>query len=178
MSGTTFEFSRPIPWGGIGKQERREELEANEAERAALAARFGILAIDRLTVSLRMRQEPGGSVRVRGLMKAEVVQACVVTLEPVRQQVEEAVDLRFLPAGAEPEDDPDGPDEIPTENDILELGEAVAEQLALALDPYPRAPGAQLEENYSVGEAEPESPEPRRNPFLGLAALKGPKRDG
>ncbi len=178
MSGTIPEFSRPIPWGSIGKQEKREELVASESERAALARRFGILAIDRLTANLRLRQEPGGSVRVRGKMVADVVQPCVVTLEPVRQSVEEEVDLRFLPAGAELDDDPEGPDEILTEDNVLELGEAIAEQLSLALDPYPRAPGAALEDGFSVGEEdEPESEPKRPNPFLGLAALKGRKSE-
>jgi uncharacterized metal-binding protein YceD (DUF177 family) len=176
MSDGALEFSRPFPWGTIGKQERREELQATPQECSALARRFGILAIEAFSASLRLRQESGGAVRVRGRLAATVVQPCVVTLEPVRQQVDEAVDLRFLPPGAELEDDPDGPDEIPTENDILELGEALAEQLSLALDPYPRSPGASLEEGFSVGEDEaaPESPTPRPNPF---AVLKGLKRD-
>ncbi|MBC9205865.1 DUF177 domain-containing protein [Roseomonas aerophila] len=176
MSDAAPEFSRPFPWGTIGKQERREEVQATPKECAALAARFGILAIEALSASLRLRQESGGAVRVRGRLAATVVQPCVVTLEPVRQTVDEAVDLRFLPPGAEMDEDPEGPDEIPTENDVLELGEALAEQLSLALDPYPRAPGASLEEGFSVGDDEPapESPAPRPNPF---AVLKGLKRD-
>jgi uncharacterized metal-binding protein YceD (DUF177 family) len=176
MSDGTLEFSRPFPWGTIGKQERREEIQATPQECAALAARFGIVTIDALTAILRLRQESGGAVRVRGRLNATVVQPCVVTLEPVVQKVDEPVDLRFLPPGAEMDEDPEGPDEIPTENDILELGEALAEQLSLALDPYPRAPGAALEEGYTLGDEaeEPESPAPRPNPF---AALKGLKRE-
>jgi uncharacterized metal-binding protein YceD (DUF177 family) len=181
----TPEFSRPIHWGSVGKREKREELEANEAERAALARRFGILSIDSLTASLRMRQESGGAVRVRGRLQAAIVQPCVVTLEPVPQQVDEAVDLRFLPPGADmDEDDPDGPDEIIAENDVLEIGEALAEQLSLAMDPYPRAPGAELEEGLSFGddaaeEAAPAAPEApaRPNPFARLAVLKGGKSE-
>jgi uncharacterized metal-binding protein YceD (DUF177 family) len=175
MSDGALEFSRPFPWGTIGKQERREEVQATPQECTALAGRFGILAIEAVSASLRLRQESGGAVRVRGRLTATVVQPCVVTLEPVHQKVDEAVDLRFLPPGAELDDDPDGPDEIPTENDILELGEALAEQLSLALDPYPRSPGASLEEGFSIGEDEaaPESPAPRPNPF---AVLKGLKR--
>ena len=138
------EFSRPFPLGSVGPDGRREILEADEAERAALAARFGIPAVESLRAELRLRLEADGAVRAEGRLAAEVVQSCVVTLEPVAQRVEEAVALRLLPAGLEPRDDPDEPDEIPSRNGIVDLGEAVAEQLALALDPYPRAPGAVL----------------------------------
>ncbi|MBO1074341.1 YceD family protein [Roseomonas marmotae] len=177
MSEVVPEFSRTLPWGTVGRQEKREELEATQQERDALAKRFNILAIDALKANLRLRQEPGGAIRVRGRLTADVVQACVVTLEPVPQHVDEPVDLRFLPKDAEPDDDPDGPDEILTEGQALELGEAMAEQLALALDPYPRAPGAELDISFvQEEEAEPEEAPARPNPFAKLAALKDSKR--
>jgi uncharacterized metal-binding protein YceD (DUF177 family) len=182
MSGPAPEFSRTLSWGTVGKQEKREELKATSEECAALAARFGIPAIGSFSASLRLRQESGGAVRVRGRLTADVVQSCVVTLDPVGQHVDEPVDLRFLPEGAEMDDDPDGPDEIPTSNDLLELGEALAEQLSLALDPYPRVPGASLPEGFTIGEDNEAAPAPeadaapaRLNPFAGLAALKGRK---
>jgi uncharacterized metal-binding protein YceD (DUF177 family) len=172
MSGAVPEFSRILPWGSVTRKEKREELEATEAERAALAERFGILKITSLRASLRMRLEAGGAVRVRGQLDADVLQACVVTLEPVPQHIEEPVNLRFLPEGAEPEEDPEGPDEILTEGGPLELGEAIAEQLSLALDPYPRAPGAKLEFEEPEEEEEPEEAPARPNPFAKLSALK------
>ncbi|MBC9175509.1 YceD family protein [Pseudoroseomonas ludipueritiae] len=175
MTDIAPEFSRTLPWGAVSRKEKREELEATEAERAALADRFGILEIGSLRASLRLRVEAGGAVRVRGQLTADVVQACVVTLEPVPQHIEEPVDLRFLPEGAESEEDPDGPDEIPTEGEVLELGEAIAEQLSLALDPYPRAPGAKLELDLLEEEEEPEEEPARPNPFAKLSALKGKK---
>jgi uncharacterized metal-binding protein YceD (DUF177 family) len=141
----------------VGPEGRRESLEAREAERAALAARFGIPAVESLRAELRLWPEADGAVRAEGSLAADVVQSCVVTLEPVPQRVEEAVSLRLLPAGTEPrDDDPDGPDDIPSENGVVDLGEAVAEQLALALDPYPRAPGAALP--AEAGDAVPEHP--------------------
>jgi uncharacterized metal-binding protein YceD (DUF177 family) len=183
MSSEALEFSRIVPIGMVGRQEKREELQATAPECAALAVRFGILAVNGLTASLRLRQESGGAVRVRGRLAAKVVQACVVTLEPVPQKIDEPVDLRFVPEGAEVEDDPEGPDEIPIRNNVLELGEALAEQLALALDPYPRAPGASLgEEGFSIGEDDVPAPQAetpvtgRPNPFAGLAALKNRKQ--
>ncbi|MBD0275271.1 MAG: DUF177 domain-containing protein, partial [Acetobacteraceae bacterium] len=142
--GPAPEFSRPLSLGLVGPDGRREVLEADAAERAALARRFGIPAVESLRAELRLRPEADGAVRAEGRLAAEVVQSCVVTLEPVAQRVDEAVALRLLPAGAEPRDEPDGPDDIPSEDGVVDLGEAVAEQLALALDPYPRAPGAAL----------------------------------
>ena len=122
--------------------------------------------MDRLEATLDLAAEPGGTVRVRGHLAADVTQACVVTLDPVPQHIEEPVELRFVPAGMESaEDDPGAPDEIPmTRGGVLELGEAVAEQVALALDPYPRAKGAELppeaQESGSPG------------PFAALAKLR------
>lgn len=144
-SGPAPEFSRLLRLGLVGPDGRREVLEADEAERAALARRFGIPAVGSLRAELRLWPEAGGAVRAEGRLAADVVQSCVVTLEPVPQRVEEGVALRLLPEGAEPQDDADEPDEIPSgAGGVVDLGEAVAEQLALALDPYPRAPDAAL----------------------------------
>nr|WP_246514385.1 DUF177 domain-containing protein [Neoroseomonas soli] len=134
-----------------------------------MARRFGIQAINRLEAKLRLRPEPGGSVAVTGRLAAEVVQDCVITLEPVTQAVEEAVSLRILAPGEEPSEDPEAPDEVPVEDDAADLGEAIAEQLSLALDPYPRAPGAVL-----PGGEEGEEPPPT-GPFAALSALRRPR---
>ena len=142
--GPAPEFSRLLRLGSVGPEGRREVLEADGAERAALARRFGIPAVESLRAELRLRPEADGGVRAEGRLAADVVQSCVVTLEPVAQRVEEAVELRLLPAGAEPRDEPGEPDDIPSQDGVVDLGEALAEQLALALDAYPRAPGAEL----------------------------------
>ena len=159
----TPEFSRPFRAGQIGPEGRHETLRATPAERASLAARFGIPAVERLEAELTLRPEPGGGFRVTGTLEAEVVQSCVVTLEPVPQHVAETVELRVLPEGAEFSEDPEAPDEIAIEGDSFDLGEALAEQLALGLDPYPRAPGAELPEEARAGAA---------TPFGALAALR------
>ncbi|MBK1662275.1 DUF177 domain-containing protein [Paracraurococcus ruber] len=138
------EFSRPLALGRVGPEGRTETLEATAAECAALARRLGIPAVDALRATLRLTQDPDGAVRAEGRLQAAVTQDCVVTLDPVPQRVDEVFALRFLPAGREPADGPDDLDEIATADDIADLGDAVAEQLALALDPYPRAPGAEL----------------------------------
>lgn len=170
----TPEFSRLVR---LTPDAREVTLEATAAERAALAGRFGILGIGALSATLRLQPEPGGSVRVRGRLRAEVEQACVVTLEPVVQQVDAPLDLRILEEGEVPaDDDPESPDEIESAGGQVDLGEAVAEQLALALDPYPRAPGAsmpELDPPEPEPEAAPESaPDGRPNPFAKLAKLR------
>ncbi len=164
----TPEFHRPLRWGLVGPAGRRERLEATAAECAALAARFGIPGIGALRAELRLAPDSDGAIRAEGSIEAEVTQACVVSLEPVRQRVAEAVALRFLPPGLAPDEDPESPDEIETDGEAMDLGEAVAEQLALALDPYPRHPEAALPPELA---AEPEPPA-KPNPFSALARLK------
>jgi uncharacterized metal-binding protein YceD (DUF177 family) len=113
-------------------------------------------------------------MRAGGRLSAEVEQACVVTLEPVVQRIEATLDLRILDEGVEPaDDDPDSPDEIESQGGLVDLGEAVAEQLALALDPYPRAEGATLPVLDDGAEPAAEDARPARpNPFAGLAKLR------
>lgn len=167
----TPEFHRPLAIGRIGAAGRREELVATEAERTALSRRFGIPAIGLLRAELQLRPAPGGAFAAEGRLVADVVQSCIVTLDPVEQHLDLPLALRFIPADAEPSEDPEAPDEFDIEIDTIDLGEAVAEQLSLALDPYPRAPGAALPE----GLAEPEAEEPapaRPNPFAALTQLK------
>ncbi|MFZ4408969.1 MAG: YceD family protein [Paracraurococcus sp.] len=157
------EFSRPLALGRVGVEGRTELLEADAAECAALARRFGIPAVASLRARLRLEPEEDGSIRVAGRLEASVVQDCVVTLEPVAQRVDAAIGFRVLPAGREAADGPDDLDEIESENDVVDLGEAVAEQLALALDPYPRAPDAALP---------PEAVDEASGAFAALAALR------
>jgi uncharacterized metal-binding protein YceD (DUF177 family) len=165
------EFSRPVHADRVGPEGRVERIEAGEAERAALARRYGIPAVGSLSAEVTLRPEPGGAVRATGHLSAEVTQSCVVTLDPVEQRVEEPVDLRFLPSGADPVDDPEGPDEIPMRGGVLDLGEAVAEQVALALDLYPRAEGAELPAE-GAGADRPASP------FAALEALRRSRGNG
>ncbi|MDB5374249.1 MAG: hypothetical protein JWP04_2891 [Belnapia sp.] len=145
------EFHRPVTLGTIGQgghSGRRLVLEATPAECAALAARFDILGLDRLTATLELTPEEKGTVRVAGRLVASLTQACVVSLAPVHQSIDEPVACRLLPPGRAPADGPDDLDEIESPDGIADLGEVVAELLALALDPYPRAPAAVLPEGF------------------------------
>lgn len=157
------EFSRPLPLGLVGPEGRSETLTASPAERQALARRFGILGIDALEVRFRLEPEADGAIRAAGHLEASLVQECVVTLEPVPQCVVDEFVLRLLPAGRAAAYGPEDLDEIETEQDVADLGEVAAEQLALAIDPYPRAPGAELPAELQ-SEAE--------GAFAALAALR------
>lgn len=172
------EFSRPIAVDGLGEEAVVERIEATAGERAALARRLDLLALDRLAATLELRRAEGGeAVRLTGRLEAEVTQACVVTLAPVSSRLEEEFSLLYGPesdpdrAGGEvlvDLDEEDGPEPIPPGG--LDLGEVVAEQLALALDPYPRAEGAGLEQS-EWGDAE-DGAGRKPNPFAVLSSLK------
>ncbi|MCR0980436.1 YceD family protein [Roseomonas populi] len=159
------EFSRTLRPAALAQGGRAEHLEATPEERAALAARMGLLSLASLSADLDLVPGPGSTARARGMLRAAVVQACVVTLEPVPQTIEEPLDWRILPPGEEPSDElDDGPDEIESEPDgTVDLGEALAQSLSLALDPYPRAPDAELPDGARDAAA---------SPFAALRGLK------
>ncbi|MBU8540248.1 YceD family protein [Falsiroseomonas tokyonensis] len=172
----TPEFSRPHRLGAT--EPRRLELRARPEEGSALAARFGIPAVPRLEAQLTLVPGTDGTTRLQGRLQADVVQECVVTLEPVAQRVDVPIDLLLLPEGTPAtDDDPESPDEIETSGGVVDLGEVVAEQLALALDPYPRAPDAAIPPELEGDALEPapdmdDTPPERPNPFAALARLK------
>lgn len=160
------EFSRPHR---LVPERRHLVLEATAAERSGLAERFGILGIGGLRAELDLAPEAGGVFRAQGRLRAEVEQACVATLEPVEQVVDVPLDLRLLPEGTPAsDDDPDSPDEIETAGGSIDLGEVVAEQLALGLDPFPRRPDAEVE----LPDETPQDAAVRPNPFGALAKFK------
>jgi uncharacterized metal-binding protein YceD (DUF177 family) len=134
------ELSRPVDLNRLRPGEAVFDIAASPSERAALARRFDLLALDRLEAQVRLSRLPGGSLRLTAALSADVVQACVVTLEPVASRVEEQFTLSY---GAAAEAVLDGADDIieplPA-GGRLDIGEAVAQQISLALDPYPHAP--------------------------------------
>jgi uncharacterized metal-binding protein YceD (DUF177 family) len=169
------EFSRPIAADQIGPQETEREIVANAAERARLVERFGLLALDRLTATLNLKRGRGGLIQVQGRLEAEVVQACVVTLEPVRSRLSEYFTVAFetssrAAAGAVviglEEEDP--PEELIEGR--IDLGETVAQQLAVALDPYPHAPAAG--EKADAPDQDEAGAEKTASPFAALARLR------
>jgi len=171
----TTELSRIVRIDGIGAAPRREVIAATPAECAALAARFDLQALDRLTADLTVVRDVRG-VAVAGRLSAAGAQACVVSAEPVPFLLDEAVDLVFSDAAvgeaAEIELEDVDLDVLPLDGDALDLGEAVAQSLGLALDPYPRAPddvrAAAARFVVSEAEATAAAEAGRANPFAVL----------
>jgi len=128
-------------------------VESTAEERAALAARMRIVSIEALTCHFDLRRDVGDAIEAAGVLRARVTQICVVSLEPFEAAIEEDFAVRFVPAGTESEEiDLEAPDEVGYEGGVLDLGEAASEQLALALDPFPRKPGVELSGAATQGE--------------------------
>ncbi len=147
------------------------DIVATAAEREALANRYGILSLDALEAQVTVRREGSSEIIVEGHLQAEVVQECVVTLEPVRETVASPFDQRYSLAPTAPSadlvirpDDSEPPE--PVTGDSIDLGELVAEFLSLAINPYPRAPDADDQAaQYRSGAA-------GEGPFAALAKLR------
>lgn len=159
-------------------------IDATPVERAAIADALSIAAVDQLSLTGRIEPSGRSNWRFEGRLQAAAVQRCVVSLDPVPQAIDEPLirhwspnaetdgasgldDAAFIALDLEAEDDAPEPLE-----DAVDIGAAAVEALALALEPYPRAPGAALEH----AEARPAGAEPLTDeairPFAGLAALK------
>lgn len=163
------EFPRPVRIDTVGEGARTETIEASEQERAALAQRFGLIAIDRLSGTFSLHRDAIG-VFVSGTVSAAAVQACSITGDPLPARIEEEARLRFvenLSAEEEMELDGDAIDVLPLEGGTIDLGEIAAETLVLALDPFPRGPNAEatLKKAGILSESE-------AGPFGALASLK------
>ncbi|WP_448189698.1 YceD family protein [Azospirillum sp. sgz301742] len=181
------EFSRLVKADSVQQRgEVVEVIEADEAERTALAARFELEAIGRLKATVRLTRTQGGEmVRAVGELEADVVQTCVVTLESVHNSVKELFESLFAPPALVPDtpDDMDFDASIadediiePIVNGRIDIGELTAQHLSLALDPYPRCPGVEVPEELRGDEDE--VVEERPNPFAALGRLKGSQQEG
>ena len=146
-----IELTRPVPADRVGPGGLTVTVEAGPDECAAIARRLLIPSVEALRCDWLLRPAPGGAVEAEGSLRAQLHQECVVSLDAFPAVVVEEFAVRFVPAGAESEtaDEPDEPDELLIDAGSLELGEATVEQLALALDPYPRKPGAVLPEGLA-----------------------------
>ncbi|MFY8047684.1 MAG: YceD family protein [Erythrobacter sp.] len=153
--------ARPLPGEAV-------VIEASPAECAALAARFGLGAVERLRAEIALEQKPR-AIRATGRLVAAIMQPCAVSGEDFPVTIDEAVDLRFIaenprPLSAEDEAEieleADDCDEIEYAGDMFDLGEAVAQTLGLAIDPYAEGPGADAARKAAgiVAEGEQEGP--------------------
>ncbi|WEX78559.1 DUF177 domain-containing protein [Sinorhizobium numidicum] len=175
-------FSYPVKVGHISANPVSVHLTANESERSALAALWSVNDVLSLSADLQIGRWKKDGVKIKGEVSARIVQTCVVTLEPVEADIREPVEAIFVPEGSrlarqanndggEMILDPDGPD-IPDTytGDTIDAGLVVSEQVALAIDPYPRKEGAAFGARIESSAADDKRP----NPF---AVLKDWKKD-
>ncbi|PIP00933.1 YceD family protein [Pleomorphomonas carboxyditropha] len=168
-------LSRRFAWDRVQPRGTPVAFEASPSECEAIADALGILKVASASAEFTISPFRKTGFKVTGEVRAEVEQACVVTLEPVPESIREAVDLRFLPeseiepAGEEIEVDVDAEDPPePILGASVDLGVLTTEFIAVGLDPYPRKPGVEftpfIEDDGGDDEGE--------SPFAGLAALK------
>lgn len=175
-------IDKTLPWrvavtvAEIPESGLHREIAAGEAERQAIAKLAGLRALTRLSGSFDLHPSSGGQVIVTGRVQATVEQTCVVTLEPLLNELDEAVDVTFVPdtgealASSHRGNDEEMAEEDPPEpivNGEIDLGALATEFLALGLDPYPRKQGA-------VFEAVVTPADPADHPFAALASLQTP----
>lgn len=164
------EFSRLLDVRQVeGKQ---PHVEANDAERAALAERFNLVRVDSLAADLDLTRDDR-IVEARGRLKARIVQSCAVSAEDLPVSIDEDLFFRFVPESTahapdeELEISAEDCDEIEYAGTHIDLGEAVAQSLGLAIDPYLTGPHAQAA-RQAAGIGNPED----QGPFAALKALK------
>lgn len=183
MPDSDLPWSFPVLVTQLPEAGLHQELEANPAQRGQLAVAAGVNAVLQAVATFDVIPEAGGIVNVSGTIRARVEQTCVVSLEPVENDIEEAITAIFAPPSqiststksiqkeqGEDAEIPDPPE--PIVNGAIDLGKLASEFLVLGIDPYPRKPG--------VAFVPPKTPDdPEEHPFAALKALKekpeGPK---
>jgi uncharacterized metal-binding protein YceD (DUF177 family) len=182
------EIERIVDLDRLGAVGTALDIVASDGERAALAKRFGFLGLPAFSARVTVDRRVGGQVVVEGRLRGRIVQACVLTLDPVTQELDDAFRIVFKKDLAE-ERDPESGEAVlnaqadapePLAGNLLDVGEIVAEQLSLAAEPYPRRSGAKLEDVLPKPRREGRKgpAEQRRHPFAGLAALRDKPRRG
>ena len=180
MSAAVPEFSRTVRVDTLGTTPRALSIGANEEERAALAVRFGLFGIERLSAEASLIRS-GDEIRAAGTLSAAVTQSCVATHAPVPGEIEEDFEITFRPQprDASPDDEielSEGElDVVFYEGGSIDMGEAVAETMSLGLDPYPRAPEAEAALKQAGVKSEEEMVP--LSPLAGLKDLLAGKKD-
>jgi uncharacterized metal-binding protein YceD (DUF177 family) len=166
----------PVTVAQIPDTGLHREIEADHAVREAMAELAGLREIVSAHASFDVTVKSGGRVHVVGQVRARIGQTCVVTLDPLETEVDEAIDLEFAPPEqitkladlvdeAEESDAeiPDPPE--PIVGGVIDLGRLATDALFLAIDPYPRKPGVVFEPKLDAAD-------PQDHPFAALKALK------
>jgi uncharacterized metal-binding protein YceD (DUF177 family) len=165
------EFPRPVDPARMGDGAR--QLEASPEERKALAKRFGIVSISRLEANLVLEAEAESTaINATGRLIADIIQSCAISGEDLPAHIDEPLAFRFVPEAArQPDEEVElsetDCDEIEYSGNQFDLGEAVAQSLALAIDPFATGPNADR-----VRKEKGLLDESSSGPFSALAALK------
>lgn len=169
------EFSRITLISDLTPHPTTFSIEAKKEECEALAQRFGLVSVNFLKAQYEIwRKADTETICLKGLLKAEVIQNCVITFAPVTEEIKAEFkeffqqnetlspeiedELEFDLSMLEDEDYP----ELISGNE-LDVGEIVAQHLSLSLNPYPKAKGADLSKIISNGDEE------KQNPFADLS---------
>jgi hypothetical protein len=176
MADRTDPWSVPVIVAQIPEAGLHRDFEADPATRQAMAELAGLREVLIAHASLDVTPESGGRVHVTGRVHARIGQTCVVTLDPIENNIDEPIDLIFAPAEQIPQladlvdeaaesdgEIPDPPE--PITNGVIDLGRLATDALFLGVDPYPRRPDAIFES--PVVDADPED-----HPFAALKALQ------
>ncbi len=180
--GTAKTLSHRLDVGRLPAGGRHVVIDADEAERNWLAANLKVEEVNRFHADVNIKPWRREGARVTGMFDADIVQNCVVTLEPVSSHLSEEFDVTFLPANdgegrsgtADAEflldpDAPDSPDYL--DGNMLDVAAVAIEQMALSIDLYPRKPDADLEPEYVIDEDE-DRKQSEKSPFSALESLK------
>ena len=172
----------PVAVAEIPELGLHREIEASPVERQSMAEAAGLREIALANAALDVTPMGGGRFHVGGHVRARVGQTCVVTLEPIENEVDEPIDLVFAPPEQIPHlaelvdeaneelETPDPPE--PIVDGIIDLGRLATDALFLAIDPYPRRKDALFEPLI-------EASDPDAHPFAALKSLQlGPKSPG
>lgn len=172
-SGKDLPWSFSVIVAQIPEDGSHVTFEADETQRAALAALAGLREVSDARASFDLTHGGEGTLHAVGTVEARIGQTCVVTLDPVENTIDEPINVIFAPPSyvppsapvedGEPEDEPDPPE--PITGGAIDLGRVATDFLFLGIDPYPRKPGA-------VFEPPAADPDPEDHPFAALKALK------
>ncbi len=174
MTDKADPWSIPIAIEQIPDTGLHRDAQADLASREAMAEVAGLRDVLSASASFDVTPLSGGRIHVAGRVQARIGQTCVVTLDPIENDIDEPIDLIFAPPEQIPEladlVDDDGESEIPDppepiENGVIDLGRLATDVLFLAIDPYPRKPEALFEPVVTA-------PDPEDHPFAALKALQ------
>jgi uncharacterized metal-binding protein YceD (DUF177 family) len=167
MSPVAPEFSRLVALAQLSTRPFRQRIEASAEEREKLSRRLDLISLDRLVAEVELRRQSLEVILLEAEYAANFEQCCAVTLEPVRGAVSDRFSLVYGPAPEEAREislTAEEPAFEPLNGNSIDIGEAVAQELSLALPIFPRDPAAAIDQAAMA--------EPLQGPFATLARMR------